>query len=235
GSDVKLRRGESGSSLQPKPAAPLRTAILLSHHATGDRGGFGVPGESDVCRKAINPAQSLATSGPSGRFGRVQVRPSPTARPLRHAHHGRLMTVLDAVGPSPGAPAVASIAEAPAPPVPPVPPAPPAVAAATFRFFGNEEPYWRLMIRGAVLLMVTLGIYRFWLATDQRRFLWANTEIAGDALEYAGTARELLIGFLIAVAVLVPLYAVLSLAALGSEVVGQISGLLALVLLALLG
>jgi len=142
------------------------------------------------------------------------------------------MTVLDAVGPSPGAPAVASIAEAPAPPVPP---APPAVAAATFRFFGNEEPYWRLMIRGAVLLMVTLGIYRFWLATDQRRFLWANTEIAGDALEYAGTARELLIGFLIAVAVLVPLYAVLSLAALGSDVVGQISGLLALVLLALFG
>ena len=145
------------------------------------------------------------------------------------------MTVLDAVGPSPGAPAVASIAKAPAPPVPPLPPAPPAVAVATFRFFGNEEPYWRLMIRGAVLLMVTLGIYRFWLATDQRRFLWANTEIAGDALEYAGTARELLIGFLIAVAVLVPLYAVLSLAALGSDVVGQISGLLALVLLALFG
>ena len=142
------------------------------------------------------------------------------------------MTVLDAVGPSPGAPAVASIAAAPELPTPPVPPA---VGAATCRFFGNEEPYWRLMIRGAVLLIVTLGIYRFWLATDQRRFLWANTEIAGDALEYAGTARELLIGFLVAVAVLVPLYAVLSLAALGSDVVGQISGLLALVLLALFG
>src|SRR5262245_6007034 len=106
------------------------------------------------------------------------------------------MTVLDAVGPSPGAPAVASIAAAPALPTPPVPPA---VGAATCRFFGNKEPYWRLMIRGAVLLIVTLGIYRFWLATDQRRFLWANTEIAGDALEYAGTARELLIGFLVAV------------------------------------
>src|SRR5215813_6408935 len=72
------------------------------------------------------------------------------------------------------------------------------------RFLGPEPDYWRLMIRGSALLAVTLGIYRFWLTTDQRRFLWSNTEVAGDALEYAGTARELVIGFLIAVAVLVP-------------------------------
>ena len=50
----------------------------------------------------------------------------------------------------------------------------------------------------AALLAVTLGIYRFWLATDVRRFLWSNTEIAGETLEYTGTANELLIGFLIA-------------------------------------
>ena len=61
-------------------------------------------------------------------------------------------------------------------------------------------------MRGAVLLAFTLGIYRFWLATDIRRFLWSNTEIAGDSLEYTGTAIELLIGFLIAIAVLVPIY-----------------------------
>jgi len=153
------------------------------------------------------------------------------------------MTVLDAVGPSPGAPAAAAPAAAsiavtaePALPVtlPAAPPAP-AIGMATGRFFGTEESYWRLMIRGAVLLLVTLGIYRFWLATDQRRFLWANTEIAGDALEYAGTARELLIGFLIAMAVLVPLYVVLSLAALGSDVIGQFSGLIALLVLVLFG
>jgi uncharacterized membrane protein YjgN (DUF898 family) len=93
-----------------------------------------------------------------------------------------------------------------------VPAAPAAPAGTgTARFVGNEAHYWRLMIRGAVLLLFTLGIYRFWLATDQRRFLWANTEIAGDALEYAGTARELLVGFLVAIAVLVPIYAVSSL------------------------
>ena len=77
------------------------------------------------------------------------------------------------------------------------------------RFLGQRRSYWRLLIRGAVLLMVTLGIYRFWLATDIRRFLWSNTEIAGEALEYTGTALELLLGFLIAIAILIPVYTVI--------------------------
>src|SRR5262245_8133707 len=75
------------------------------------------------------------------------------------------------------------------------------------RFLGQRRYYWRLLIRGAALLMITLGIYRFWLTTDIRRFLWSNTEIAGEALEYTGTALELLLGFLIAIAVLIPVYA----------------------------
>ena len=54
--------------------------------------------------------------------------------------------------------------------------------------------------------MLTLGIYRFWLTTDMRRFLWSSTELAGEPLEYTGTARELLLGFLIAVAILLPFY-----------------------------
>src|SRR6478735_4753668 len=78
-------------------------------------------------------------------------------------------------------------------------PAPPPNGA---RFLGDERAFWRLLIRGAALLFVTLGIYRFWLATDVRRFLWSNTEIAGDGLEYIGTARELLLGFLIAIVLL---------------------------------
>ncbi|MEA2992405.1 MAG: hypothetical protein QOD40_1325, partial [Alphaproteobacteria bacterium] len=58
-----------------------------------------------------------------------------------------------------------------------------AASTSAAKFLGNERPYWRLLIRGAVLLMFTLGLYRFWLATDMRRFLWANTEIAGESLE----------------------------------------------------
>ena len=111
----------------------------------------------------------------------------------------------------------------------------PAVPIDGARFTGNERTFWRLLIRGAALLLVTLGIYRFWLATDVRRFLWSNTEIAGDGLEYIGTARELLLGFLIAIALLVPINVVFFLAAFSQGLIGQISGFIALVALALLG
>src|SRR5271165_5997167 len=87
-------------------------------------------------------------------------------------------------------------------------------SAGIARFVGHGEALWRLLARGAVLLMFTLGIYRFWLTTDIRRYLWSSTEIAAESFEYTGTARELLIGFLIAIAVLVPLYAVFFLLAL---------------------
>lgn len=102
------------------------------------------------------------------------------------------------------------------------------------RFVGPARAFWNLLVRGAVRLFFTLGIYRFWLATDIRRFLWANTEIAGDGLEYTGTARELLIGFLIAIVLLVPVNIAFFIAALDIGVLGSISGLLAFVLLALL-
>src|SRR5882724_10485578 len=103
------------------------------------------------------------------------------------------------------------------------------------RFAAPEKPFWRLLIRGAMFLVVTLGIYRFWLATDVRRFLWSHTEIAGDGLEYIGTARELLLGFLIAVALLVPVNVMFFLAAFSRGLLGQVSGVLALVVLALFG
>jgi uncharacterized membrane protein YjgN (DUF898 family) len=45
------------------------------------------------------------------------------------------------------------------------------------RFLGTRRDYSRLLSRGAVLLLLTLGIYRFWLMTDVRRFLWCHTEI----------------------------------------------------------
>ena len=108
-------------------------------------------------------------------------------------------------------------------------------AARDTRFTGVEGAFWRLLIRGAVLLLVSLGIYRFWLATDIRRFLWSNTEIAGDGLEYIGTARELLLGFLIAIALLIPINALFFVGAFVKGVAGQLSGLVAFAVLALLG
>jgi uncharacterized membrane protein YjgN (DUF898 family) len=65
------------------------------------------------------------------------------------------------------------------------------VPSGPIQFLGFERDYWRLLIRGSVFLALTLGIYRFWLTTDMRRFLWSNTDVLGEPLEYTGTAREL--------------------------------------------
>lgn len=103
------------------------------------------------------------------------------------------------------------------------------------RFLGNTRPFWHIVSRGALLLLLTLGIYRFWLTTEIRRFLWSHSEIAGDSLEYSGTALQLLLGFLVAIVILVPVYAGLFFAALDLGVIGKISGVLAFGLLAVLG
>ena len=103
------------------------------------------------------------------------------------------------------------------------------------QFLGYRRSYWRLLIRGAVLLMLTLGIYRFWLVTDVRRFLWSNTEIAGEPLEYTGTPLELLLGFLIAIAILIPVYVGIFLAALDLGTIGKLSGATGFAALGILG
>lgn len=86
--------------------------------------------------------------------------------------------------------------------------APPPVAGEPQRaaFTGVRKTFARLVSRGAGLELVTAGFYRFWLATDMRRHLWSHTVIDGDAFEYTGRAKELLIGFLVAMAILTPLY-----------------------------
>jgi uncharacterized membrane protein YjgN (DUF898 family) len=122
-----------------------------------------------------------------------------------------------------------------------VPAAQPSLAArfrlptGPIQFLGFERDYWRIWIRGSVLLAVTLGIYRFWLTTDTRQFLWSNTEVLGEPLEYTGTARELLIGFLIAVAILIPFYAFIFLLALSVDQLRELAGLVGFVLATLLG
>src|ERR1700760_4004439 len=84
--------------------------------------------------------------------------------------------------------------------------APPKQGPADVSFLGDRGEFRELVTRGAALELITIGFYRFWLATDFRRHLWSNTLIDGDAAEYTGRGRELLIGFLFAMAILVPIY-----------------------------
>src|SRR5882724_11752373 len=92
----------------------------------------------------------------------------------------------------------------------------PAAAPARARFLGESREYWRILTRDGVLLILTLGLYRFWVANDIRRYLWSSTEIGGDELEYTGDPFELLVGFLVLVVILCPLFAAASLAILVS-------------------
>jgi uncharacterized membrane protein YjgN (DUF898 family) len=97
------------------------------------------------------------------------------------------------------------------------PPSRPPALPAPVSFSGNRGEFRRLVTRGALLELVTVGFYRFWLATDIRRHLWAHTAIDGDAAEYIGRGKELLIGFLIALAILVPVYLAYFLVGLEAE------------------
>jgi uncharacterized membrane protein YjgN (DUF898 family) len=84
-------------------------------------------------------------------------------------------------------------------------------------FSGARSAFVKLVARGALLELVTLGFYRFWLATDIRRHLWSSTSVGGDGAEYTGTAKELLLGFLFALAILAPIYLVYFLIGLEAE------------------
>jgi uncharacterized membrane protein YjgN (DUF898 family) len=98
-------------------------------------------------------------------------------------------------------------------PLPPPPPPPPVQVS----FSGDRGDFRRLIVRGTGLELITVGFYRFWLATDIRRHLWSNTDIGDDAAEYTGTGKELLLGFLFAMAILVPIYLVYFLIGLEAE------------------
>jgi len=98
---------------------------------------------------------------------------------------------------------------------PPPPPLPPTTVKVAFT--GDRRGFLGLVARGAALELITVGFYRFWLTTDIRRHLWSHTVVDGDGAEYTGRGKELLIGFLIAMAILVPIYIGYSLLALAAE------------------
>jgi uncharacterized membrane protein YjgN (DUF898 family) len=73
-------------------------------------------------------------------------------------------------------------------------------------FTGSRSELAGILSRGYALLIPTIGLYRFWLTSWKRRFYWSHTSIGGDRLEYTGDASQLMLGFLMALAVFVPLY-----------------------------
>lgn len=74
------------------------------------------------------------------------------------------------------------------------------------RFTGNWREYLPIAATNALLIICTLGVYRFWAAARQRRYLWSRTHVIDDCLEWTGTGKEMFLGFLIVIAVLAPFF-----------------------------
>ena len=73
------------------------------------------------------------------------------------------------------------------------------------RFTGNWREYLPIAATNALLIICTLGIYRFWATARQRRYLWSRTYVIDDTLEWTGTGKEMFLGFLIVIAILAPI------------------------------
>lgn len=67
-----------------------------------------------------------------------------------------------------------------------------------FQFHGRWQDFAPIAFTNLLLTIVTLGLYRFWAATRTRRYLWAQTRLIDERLEWTGTGKELLFGFLLA-------------------------------------
>ena len=69
-------------------------------------------------------------------------------------------------------------------------------------YTGQPAPLFNIALKNAVLTLVTLGFYRFWARTRERKYMWSAIRPDGTALEYNGNGLEKFLGFLIAVAFL---------------------------------
>jgi uncharacterized membrane protein YjgN (DUF898 family) len=79
-------------------------------------------------------------------------------------------------------------------------------------YYGRTWEVAAIAITNLLLAFPTLGFYRFWGKTRLRRYVWSHVEFHGERVEYSGTAKELFIGFLVALGVLIPLAVVFAIA-----------------------
>ena len=60
-----------------------------------------------------------------------------------------------------------------------------------------------LSIKNFLLTVITLGIYSFWAKTNVRRHLWSCVRIMDEPLEYTGTGKELFLGMLVVLGIVI--------------------------------
>jgi uncharacterized membrane protein YjgN (DUF898 family) len=83
------------------------------------------------------------------------------------------------------------------------PPVRPAVASGPLRlvFRGRAGSLLGIHVVNVFLTLLTFGVYSFWAKIRVRRYLFAQTELAGDRFAFHGRGVEVLVGFVKAVIV----------------------------------
>jgi uncharacterized membrane protein YjgN (DUF898 family) len=79
----------------------------------------------------------------------------------------------------------------------------PAELGRAIAFTGRWQDYLKIAVTNLLLTIVTLGIYRFWAKARERQYLWTNTRIIDEELEWTGTGGEMFIGFLMVMGVFI--------------------------------
>lgn len=92
-----------------------------------------------------------------------------------------------------------------------------------FDFEGNWREFLPIAATNLLLILATLGFYRFWATARERRYLWSRTRFLGEPLEWAGTGKEMFIGFLVAMAIFLPLVLFLNFGAQALILRGQVA------------
>jgi len=64
-----------------------------------------------------------------------------------------------------------------------------------FSFMGRGSTFFRIYAENVLLILVTLGVYYFWAKAKIRRYIYGQTEVAGDRFTFHGTGWELLRGW----------------------------------------
>lgn len=78
-------------------------------------------------------------------------------------------------------------------------------------FHGQAAEYFGIWFVNVLLTILTLGIYSAWAKVRTNRYFYGNTEIDGHTFDYHATPKQILIGRLIAFAVIIVLNIIVSL------------------------
>ena len=113
---------------------------------------------------------------------------------------------------------------------------PAAAPGSAFTFHGSWTGFMGVAVPNMLLTIVTLGIYRFWATTRERKYLWSETKFIDERLEWTGTGMELFIGFIMVFFLIGIPFAIIQLVAQGLIFQGQpvIAGILTLAMFLIL-